>query len=76
MELIKYSKTEGGRRVYVGIRANSTFEALDQWRKLVGDDSVAVENLRMVINGRVLRKLCMACKVEFAPIRRCSASSG
>jgi len=27
MELIKYSKTEGGRRVYVGIRANSTFES-------------------------------------------------
>lgn len=67
MELIKYSKNEGGRRVYVGMRAGSTFEALDQWRKLVGDDSVAVENLRMVVNGRVLRKLCMACKVEFAP---------
>jgi type II secretory ATPase GspE/PulE/Tfp pilus assembly ATPase PilB-like protein len=66
-ELIKFSKAEGGRRVYVGIRANSTFEALEQWRKLVGDDSVALETLKLVINGRVMRKLCMACKVEFAP---------
>ena len=66
-ELIKYSKHEGGRRIYVGIRATSTFEALEQWRKLVGDDSIALETLKLVINGRVLRKLCMACKVEFAP---------
>jgi len=49
------------------MRALSTFDALDQWRKLIGDDALAAEQLRMVINGRVLRKLCMACKVEFAP---------
>jgi type II secretory ATPase GspE/PulE/Tfp pilus assembly ATPase PilB-like protein len=66
-ELIKFSKSEGGRRVYVGIRGISTFEALEHWRKLVGDDSLALESLKLVINGRVLRKLCMACKVEFAP---------
>ena len=66
-ELIKYSKHEGGRRIYVGIRATSTFEALEQWRKMVGDDTIALETLKLVINGRVLRKLCMACKVEFAP---------
>jgi type IV pilus assembly protein PilB len=65
--LIKYAKSEGGHRVYVGMRAASSFEALDQWRKLIGDDSLAVESLKMVVNGRVLRKLCMACKVEFAP---------
>jgi len=67
-ELIKFTKSaEHTRRVYVGIRALSTFDALDQWRKLIGDDALASEQLRMVINGRVLRKLCMACKVEFAP---------
>ena len=65
--LINYAKAEGGHRVYVGMRAASSFEALEQWRKLVGDDSLAVENLKMIVNGRVLRKLCMACKVEFAP---------
>jgi len=67
-ELIKFTKSaEHTRRVYVGIQAASTFDALDQWRKLIGDDALASEQLRMVINGRVLRKLCMACKVEFAP---------
>lgn len=55
------------RRVYVGLRANSTFEALSLWRKLVGDDKLAVRNLRTIINGRVLRKLCTACKVAFTP---------
>jgi type II secretory ATPase GspE/PulE/Tfp pilus assembly ATPase PilB-like protein len=53
--------------VYIGMRAASSFEALEQWRKLVGDDSLAVENLKMIVNGRVLRKLCTACKIEFAP---------
>ena len=28
----------GGKRAYVGMRAGSTFDALNQWRKLVGDD--------------------------------------
>ena len=55
------------KRVYVGMRAGSTFEALAQWRRLVGDDKVAVRNLEMVLAGRVLRKLCMACKVSYAP---------
>jgi type II secretory ATPase GspE/PulE/Tfp pilus assembly ATPase PilB-like protein len=62
--LVKFAKE---KRVYVGIRAGSTFEALNQWRKLVGNDKLAAENLRMVIAGRVLRKLCMACKISYAP---------
>jgi type II secretory ATPase GspE/PulE/Tfp pilus assembly ATPase PilB-like protein len=56
-----------GRRVYVGMRANSTFEALDQWRRIVGDNQLATESLKLVVNGRVLRKLCMACKEAYAP---------
>ena len=40
---------------------------LDQWRRLVGDNHLAVEALKLVVNGRVLRKLCMACKVAYAP---------
>ena len=37
-------------------------DAVEQWRKLAGDDNPATENLKLVIVGRVLRKLCMACK--------------
>ncbi|HEV8378914.1 MAG TPA: ATPase, T2SS/T4P/T4SS family [Tepidisphaeraceae bacterium] len=64
-ELIKFSRE--GRRVYLGMRAGTTFEALDQWRKLVGDDKAATDYLRMIIAGRVVRRLCMACKVGYAP---------
>ena len=67
-ELIRFAgDKERNRRVYVGMQANSTFEALAAWRKLVGDDRKAVENLKLIINGRVLRRLCNACKVGYAP---------
>ena len=55
------------KRAYVCLRANSTFEAVEQWKRIVGDASAATEPLRVVINGRVLRKLCMACKEGFTP---------
>jgi general secretion pathway protein E len=58
---------ETGKRVYVGLRAGSTFQALDQWRKLVGDDATAIKHLRMVISGRVMRRLCQACKLGYTP---------
>ena len=56
-----------GKRAYLGLRAGSTFEALDQRRKLVGDDKKALNSLKMVIAGRVVRKLCDACKVDYTP---------
>jgi type IV pilus assembly protein PilB len=55
------------RRVYIGIRAGSTFDSLALWRKLVGDDQLVANSLSMMISGRVLRRLCSACKVGFAP---------
>ena len=55
------------KRVYVGMRAGSAFDALKQWRKLVGDDNLAIKSLKMVIAGRTLRKLCEACKVGYTP---------
>ncbi|HZZ44123.1 MAG TPA: ATPase, T2SS/T4P/T4SS family [Tepidisphaeraceae bacterium] len=56
-----------GKRAYVGIRAGSTFEALEQWQKLVGDPSAAIKPVIMVISGRVMRRLCNACKVGYTP---------
>jgi general secretion pathway protein E len=56
-----------GKRVYFSFNANSTFEALAIFRKLVGDDKLAVSQLQMVINGRILRKLCAACKQGYTP---------
>jgi type II secretory ATPase GspE/PulE/Tfp pilus assembly ATPase PilB-like protein len=55
------------KRVYVGLRAGSAFDALTAWRRLVGDDAAALNNLKMVISGRLVRKLCDACKIGYAP---------
>lgn len=64
-ELINFAAN--GKRVYIGLRAGSTFQALEQWRKLIGDDATAMKDLRMVISGRVMRRLCNACKVAYTP---------
>jgi type II secretory ATPase GspE/PulE/Tfp pilus assembly ATPase PilB-like protein len=63
--LIKFAAA--GRRVYVGIRAGNTFEALQSWRNIVGDDKLAMKQLKLVISGRLVRKLCNACKVDYNP---------
>ncbi len=65
VELAKFASDT--RRVYVGFLAGSTFDALRQWRKLVGDDVLAMRSLKLVISGRLLRRLCTACKVGYAP---------
>lgn len=64
-ELVSFASN--GKRAYVALRAGSTFQALDQWRKLIGDDNAAMKHLRMVISGRVMRRLCNACKVGYSP---------
>jgi type II secretory ATPase GspE/PulE/Tfp pilus assembly ATPase PilB-like protein len=64
-DLIKASKE--GRRIYVSLIAGSTFEALAIWKKLVGDDKLAMSQLQLILNGRILRKLCGACKQGYTP---------
>ena len=56
-----------GRRVYVSLIANSAFDALQVWLKLVGDDELAMRQLQLIVNGRPLRKLCGACKQAYTP---------
>jgi type II secretory ATPase GspE/PulE/Tfp pilus assembly ATPase PilB-like protein len=65
VQLIKFAAD--GKRVYVGIRAGNTFEALAVWRKMIGDDRLAMKELRMIISGRVMRRLCAACKTGYTP---------
>jgi type II secretory ATPase GspE/PulE/Tfp pilus assembly ATPase PilB-like protein len=66
VELSKYAGAEN-RRAYVLLRAANTLEALKVWRKLVGDDGAAMKNLKAVIAGRLVRRLCGACKVGYTP---------
>jgi type II secretory ATPase GspE/PulE/Tfp pilus assembly ATPase PilB-like protein len=65
VDLAKFSA--GERRVYVGMRAGNTLDALRQWRKLVGDDALAIKSLKAVIVGRLIRRLCSACKIGYTP---------
>jgi type II secretory ATPase GspE/PulE/Tfp pilus assembly ATPase PilB-like protein len=65
VDLAKFSA--GERRVYVGMRAGNTLDALRRWRKLVGDDALAIKSLKAVIVGRLIRRLCSACKVGYTP---------
>lgn len=64
-ELVRFAGE--GKRVYVGMRVANTFEALTNWRRLVGDDAAAAASLRLIMVGRVMRRLCNACKVGYAP---------
>ncbi len=64
-ELIAHA--ENGRKVYLGLRTHSALEALMDWRKLVGDDELAMKHLRLVISGRVFRQLCAGCKTAYQP---------
>jgi type II secretory ATPase GspE/PulE/Tfp pilus assembly ATPase PilB-like protein len=65
VELAKWAADT--KRAYIGIRASNTFDAIRQWRRQVGDDALAMRNLRMVIAGRLVRRLCTACKVGYQP---------
>jgi type II secretory ATPase GspE/PulE/Tfp pilus assembly ATPase PilB-like protein len=64
-ELSRYASDQ--RRVYAGLHAVNTFDAIRQWRKMVGDDALAVENMKVVVAGRLVRRLCSACKVGYQP---------
>lgn len=64
-DLINYAAN--GRRAYVGLKAGDVFEALEQWRKLVGDTSRAMSQVNFVVAGRVFRRLCDATKIPYAP---------
>ena len=56
-----------GKRIYVGMRVSNTFDAVSAWRKLVGDDELALSCLKMAVAARLVRVLCTACKIPYAP---------
>ena len=65
-ELARFASEEN-RRCYVGMRAGSALDAIALWRRMIGNDQAAAASLAMVISGRVMRRLCTACKVPYAP---------
>jgi len=54
-------------RIYASIRSASALEALQGWLKAVGDPALAVKGLRGVVAQKLIRKLCINCRVPYTP---------
>jgi type II secretory ATPase GspE/PulE/Tfp pilus assembly ATPase PilB-like protein len=54
-------------RVYVSLRAGSAGEAVESWVRLVGNAEEASKGLHGVVSQRLVRKLCMNCRVPYVP---------
>jgi len=58
---------QAGKRIYLGIQANDSFDALKQLISLAGDTDTVAEVLRVVTAQRLIRKLCIACRIAYKP---------
>ncbi|MGB2987916.1 MAG: ATPase, T2SS/T4P/T4SS family [Phycisphaerae bacterium] len=56
-----------GRKIYMGIQAKDSFDALSQYLALLGDNRQAAKVLIGVMNQRLVRILCAECREAFDP---------
>lgn len=54
-------------RIYVALRTDSALNAVMAYAKAVGDNPLAAKALRGVLAGKLLRKLCINCRVAYQP---------
>lgn len=54
-------------RTYVGLRADNSLVAIQTFMKAAGDSEAAANALHGVIAQKLLRKLCLNCRVEYPP---------
>jgi type II secretory ATPase GspE/PulE/Tfp pilus assembly ATPase PilB-like protein len=54
-------------RTYVSMKADSALEGIRVWMKAAGDADVASKCLRGTLGQKLLRKLCMNCRVAYQP---------
>ena len=57
----------GERKIYMGLVADDTFEALQKYLNQCEDRAVAAQGLIAVVCQRLIRKLCPACKQAYQP---------
>ncbi len=55
------------RKIYMGIQAKDTFDALTRYLSLLNDNQLAAKALLGVINQRLIRLLCDDCREAFEP---------
>lgn len=56
-----------GPLIYVEVRARALGDGIQQWVRAVGDLNRASTAIRAVVIGRVLRRLCPACRQPYQP---------
>src|SRR6185295_9799805 len=54
-------------RTYVSLKAENSVDALRTWMKVVGDSEIGSKCLRGAIGQKLLRKLCVNCRVAYQP---------
>ncbi|NLX14489.1 MAG: Flp pilus assembly complex ATPase component TadA [Phycisphaerales bacterium] len=55
------------KKMYLGIQARDTFEALKKLVSLAGDMEGVADALQIVTCQRLVRKLCVACRIPYRP---------
>lgn len=55
------------QKIYLALPANDVYEGLRKWSKLVPDKGHAAKSVNAVINQRLIRKLCTACRESYKP---------
>ncbi len=55
------------RKIYMGIQAKDSFDALSRYLGLLNDNQLAAKALLGAINQRLVRILCMECREAFQP---------
>jgi type II secretory ATPase GspE/PulE/Tfp pilus assembly ATPase PilB-like protein len=54
-------------RIYLSLRTDNTITAIQAWIKAVGDPDAAAKVLHGVVAQKLLRKLCINCRVAYQP---------
>lgn len=54
-------------KFFIGLHATDVLDALRKWLALVGDPKIVGRGQLAVINQRLIRKLCNACKAAYKP---------
>lgn len=56
-----------GKKIYVGMQATNSVDALKKFVNLVADSDVASAALSAISSQRLVRKLCVACRQAYKP---------
>ncbi len=56
-----------GKKIYVGMPASDTFDALERWMRMQDDPKEAAGRLLAITAQRLVRRLCTVCRLPYRP---------